>query len=333
MTDRPFHPDRRATTLAQRDASVTGDDFAPPGPDSEDARVDWKLLRARAHRALEVRGTDAARTRLAALDASVDLLAGTVQDGCIRGATVAYEEAESLCSAAIEPPPRRDDELLEVYEGKELRRRREFVIRSGGAHVRFSRKLGVTLVDRSHDVVATDCMRFDDRDGTGDLDEFEITQDRRARVFAPNFLKAARFEQSKSTSRLVLRGRLGRRPTGFDCEIRFEGRADESRIRMDVLVRNEQDDHRLRIRFATGVESCVHHAGTPAWQRVHASGRSFLCGTLVRACARLRLDDNEVIATPDARCIGWVHHTFELGGDTKASSRPDAHAWLAPLQV
>jgi hypothetical protein len=198
--------------------------------------------------------------------------------------------------------------------GKPLRRRREIVIASGGARVRFARKSGVTLIDRARGLTADDCIRFEDRGDAGDLDGFAPVAGERPRLFSPGFLVAQELLEGPDGTRLRLGGRLGRRPAGFACELVIEGRAVDDFVRLSVRVRNEHPDHRLRIRFAKGSAVAVRHRGTPAWERIRARGLEFWAATIVRACGRLRVDD-EVVAVPDAQCLGWIEHEFALGGE------------------
>lgn len=327
MTERlPSHPNRYAATLAQVHA-VAGD-FAAPGPGSADARIDLKLKIASTRAALACRGTEAARDRLAALD-HADLWAGTVQDACARGFAVALDEATSLCDPAPEddaPPIEATDRIV----GKALRKRREIALKTKGVHVRFARKTGTTVTDRRAGVSQPDCLRFDDRSDVGDLDGFEPAPGDRVRVFHPGFLQPRELVETGQRTRLTLVGRLGRAREGFPCEVELDARHAEDVVRMRVRVRNEHPDHRLRIRFL-GVESVVRHRGTPAWTRVHVRGQSFIAGTIVRACGRLRTD-REVIDVPEAQCFGWIEHEFLLGG----GSIPEVlepQTWQQPLEL
>lgn len=308
----PSHPDRVAPTLAVRARLLARSvgPFAAPGPGSADARVDLKLLAHATARALASRGTDAARARLAGLD-TPDLLAGTLQDGTARGLASAYEDALSLCTQAPgETPPTWD----EVVEGRDLRRRREVLVASGCARVRFSRKGGILFVDREHDVHEENCIWFEDRTDCGDLDGFRALDGERARLFNPGFLAPRRLWTSAATTRLELAGRLGRRPSGHPCELTLEGRSDEPFVRVVVRLLNQHDDHRLRVRFLGCTEpGAIGHDGTPGWEAIAMNRHRFVAATLVRACGRLRIDDR-TIAVPGAQCRGWIEHRFRLGG-------------------
>ncbi len=309
------HPDRCAATLATRQQllSTAGEGpFVVPGPGSDDSRVDLKLLLAKARGALATRGTDQARARIQALD-SPDLWAGTIQDGTARGFKVALEEAISLCKPPAQEP-QFDDLLGKDFDAKILRRKRDILVASGGSRIRFSRKGGILLVDRRFDFNEENCVIFEDRSDLGDLDGFEAKPGERPRLFSPGFLKATRLIQGPERDLLVLEGRLGRRFTGFPCQLILEGQKDESFVRMTVRVQNSHEDHRLRIRFLGKQHpNSIRHAGTPGWESVHHNGRTFVAATLVRACSGLQVGDAK-IATPEAQCAGWIEHQFELDG-------------------
>lgn len=310
-----MHPDRRATTLAVREPASDGP-YATPGPGSADARVDLKLLLHAARSALAARGTDAARRRFAEID-SPDLLAGTVQDGAARGVMVALEEVLSLCSgiAGQRPEERPVDDEATVFEGRDLRRKKDILVASGGSRIRWSRKGGVLLVDRAHDVHVEDFVRFEDRRDLGDLDGFVPDTAERPRLFSPAFLKPVRLIQGPSFDRLELGGRLGRRNDGFPCRVDFIGDKGEPTVRMVVRVTNQHDDHRLRIRFlGCRNAAAVASDGTPGYSEVLAHSRWFLAATLVRACGRLRVGGEQFVATPSAQVHGEIRHEFRLGG-------------------
>ncbi len=311
------HPDRIAETLAQRDLLLR--DFSPstevtqlPGAGSADARVDLKLHWHAVQQALRERGTAAARDHLAGLEAP-DLLAGTVQDGTARGLLARLEEAISLCDPAPAQPSF-DETNATRFEPRILRRKRDILVASAGARLRFSRKGGMLFVDRKRGVHREDCIRFEDRRDVGCLDGFVPVEGERPRLFSPGFLQPSDLVQGELRDLLVLRGRLGRRPDGYPCELRIEGRKAEDFLRLTVRIHNDRNDHRLRIRFL-GVDdpSEVQHAGTPGFERVHYRGRSFVAATLVRAIGRLAVGENHV-ATPMAQCFGWIEHHFRLGG-------------------
>jgi len=313
-----IHPDRLATTLARRDVHAARAHTSRPGAGSRDARIDLKLLVWKAHQALEHRGTEAARARLADLD-TADLWAGTVRDGVARGMMVALEEAIDLCKPIAEDPVADTVDAAAivagtaaVFEGVALRKKRDLLVASGGARIRFSRKGGVLMVDRALDLNVQDCIRFEDRADRGDLDGFQPEHGSRPRLFSPAFLKPRRYIESKDHHRLELEGRLGRTPWGFPCRIVFEGRAEDAVVTMTVAVHNTHSDHRLRIRFLGLPDECVTHECTDVWETILVGARRFRAATIVRACGTLRCGD-ERIATPDAQCMRTVEHTFHLG--------------------
>lgn len=305
------HPDRLAATLAQLGSSASADaDVEAPGPGSADARVDLKLLCHRTKTALAERGTPQAEARLAGLT-SEHLWAGTVQDGAARGFSVALEETISLCRPAPASPEPAEAE--EVLTGAELRRKRDLLVASAGARVRFTRKGGLLLVDRAHDVHEENFICFEDRTDTGTLDGFAPLPGERCRLFHPGFLQPVRLERGPGHDLLVLEGRLGRRSSGYPCRMRIEGHKEEQRVRLTVAVRNDHPNHRLRIRFRGSADAVSACGGTPAWERVNYEGRSFRAATIVRACGVLPVGD-DTVAVPDAQCMGWIEHAFNLGG-------------------
>lgn len=313
------HPDRLATTLAQRrDCSPDGlqGPFQVPGPGSEDARVDLKLLAFAAREALATRGTPAAQARIADLQGE-DLWAGTVQDGTARGLMVALEETISLCSTPANGPPEPSPEQIalgEVREHKDLRRTKDMLVASGGARVRFSRKGGLLLVDRAFDLHVENALCFEDLSDHGTLDGFVANEAERARLFHPGFLQPVRWERNEVRDLLLLEGRLGRGPRGFPCRMRIEGHKAEQRVRLSIAVENRHFDHRLRIRFVGLPDSAsIESRGTPGWEKVRQRGRRFEAATLLRACGRLEVGDGTV-AVPAAQCLGWIEHHFSIAG-------------------
>lgn len=304
-------PARAAPNLALRQALTAPGPFAAPAAGSADARVDLKLAAWRVQDALAARGTAAARQRLAGLDAP-DLLAGTVQDGTARGLLVAYEEALALCGP---PAPESDpfgDPMTRVLEGKPLRKQREHLIESGGARVRFARKCGVHLIDRAAGVNVEHCIGFEDRSDLGTLDEFVAKEGERPRLFSAAFLQPAQALHCAAGDRLLLRGRLGRTPHGYPCEMVIESRRSEGTVRVAVRVENRHPDHRLRIRFLSVPAQLITSAGTPGFEEVVVGHRRFVAATLVRACGRLRVG-TQIVPVPGAQVFGWIEHHFRLG--------------------
>jgi hypothetical protein len=314
MTAPAEHPDRAATTLADR-ARLIADNSPQPesaGAGIGDARVDLHLLWHAVDRTLATRSTAAALDWLAGLD-TADLRAGTVQDGTARGLRARLEEAISLCKPASPSPDPDPDE--DVITGKDLRRKREILIASAGVRIRFSRKQGVHLIDRARDVNTPHFLQFDDQRDIGCLDRFVPKPDTRARIFSPAFLEPEQLVQSSREDRLVLGGRLGRGRDGFDCRLTLIGRKDERGIRLRIAIDNRVLDHRLRIRFVGETDAAfVSHRGTPEFSTIRAGSRRFLAATLVRACGRLRVGDAH-IPTPDAQMQGPIEHEFGLGLD------------------
>lgn len=311
------HPDRRATTLAGRAAIAERAGQGPfqiPGPGSADARIDLKLLAHAANQALTRRGTEAAVQRIADLRGP-DLWAGTVQDGTARGFMAALEEAIDLCKPEPETPdPDPDGEQL--FEGRNLRRKRDILVASAGARVRFGHRTGILFVDRDRDLHTENCIRFEDRRDTGHLDAFSPAEGERARLFSAAFLRPVALRQGARRDLLVMEGCLGRGPRGYPCRMSIEGRKDESCIRLTVAVNNRHTDHRLRIRFLGFPDpSYIAHHCTPVWSKVREKGEGFLAATLVRSCGTLLVGD-ELIPTPAAQCPGWIEHRFTLGSAT-----------------
>ncbi len=316
------NPDRRATTLAERAVLLTQEPAIRaatarrrPGI-ATDARADLHLLRHRTQRAVRDGGNEAAMALLADLD-SDDLLAGTIQDGTARGLMARLEEAISLCdpqpAAAPSVDEIADDPHTVTFSAKDLRRKRDILVASGGARIRFSRRAGCHLIDRRLGIHEEHCIQFEDRSDGGCLDGFEPIATERARLFSPAFLRPAYLHQGKLEDRLVLAGQLGRGRQGHPCRVTLVGRKNETGIRMSVWILNRHGDHRLRIRFV-GLQQAdyVSHRGTPGFERVHVHGRTFLAATLLRACGRLRVGD-DYIATPAAQLLGPIEHEFGLG--------------------
>jgi hypothetical protein len=306
------HPDRVATTLAERAALLEQSSASTSTATRSDARVDLQLLRFAADRAIATRGTSEARGWIEGLD-TPDLLAGSIQDGTARGLMARLEEAISLCDAEI--PVDADEADADVFTGKELRRKRDILIASKGVRIRFSRKNGIHVIDRARDMNEPNCIQFEDQPDEGCLDGFVASNGARPRLFSPAFLSPEQLVHGRDEDRLVLAGRLGRGRAGFPCRIALIGRKDEAGIRMIVHIENRCVDHRLRIRFV-GVRdaSFVSHRGTPGFCTVRHKGRAFLAATLVRACGRLRVGD-DYVATAGAQTQGWIEHTFGLGVD------------------
>lgn len=309
------HPDRKAQTLANVAAiqETDGDGpFTPPGADSRDCRIALKLLQWRALRACENSG--AARERLAEFDPATrpDLWAGTVQDGTALGFAAALEEAISL--AAPEPTTSMPDDPARTVclEGKDLRRKKDLLVASGSARVRFSRKQGILFVDRSANTNAPNCLRFEARADEGDLDHFRPDENQRARLFSAQFLQPQRYLTAPGFTELRLAGRLGRSRDGWACELVLTGIDAEPTVRMSLRIDNQQTNQRLRARFLGMDPALIEHGCTDVAERVENDFGGFVAFTLVRSVGTLQVG-GERVATPQAQCAGSLEHTFRLG--------------------
>lgn len=313
------HPDRSAATLANIVPAAPGrDDFAAPGAGAADCRIDLKLLQWRALAALA--RSERARSHLGELTAErhPDLWAGTVRDGVARGFAARLEECVALAGELPDPdapPPL--GETPRVTAGKELRKKKDLLVASGGARVRFSRKQGLLFVDRDDGLNVPNCLGFEARVDRGTLDGFEPDPAERARLFSPQFLQPRRYVEGELGTELVLTGRLGRGPIGWDCELTVTGVLAEPTLRLGVRIDNRTTGWRLRARFLLPSEVIVHHC-TAVREVVHNDAGGFVAFTLVRSCATLRGDD-DAIATPGASCQGPLEHWFRLGS---AGARP-----------
>lgn len=320
------HPDRRASTLAGVAAAAAqqGDGpFAPPGAGARDCRIDLKLLQWRALRACE--RSAAARQRLAtfAPGERPDLWAGTVPDGVARGFAVALEEAVALAgepSVAREPDLAADPVRTQVFAGKELRKKKDLLVGSAGARVRFSRKEGVLFVDRAGGLHSANCVRFEARVDRGTLDAFVPDEQERPRLFSAQFLQPQRYVTTPGYSQLVLAGRIGRTREGWDCTAELSARDDESAVRLALRIDNRHDDRRLRVRFLGIPADALHHECTDVREVVQGPAGGFVAFTLLRAVGRLDVD-GQVLAVPAAQCHGVIEHVFWLGGDPAAPAK------------
>ena len=274
---------------------ATGGSHDAPGAGSDDARVDLKLMTWRARSAIAERGTPEAEARLSELD-TPDLWAGTVQDGTARGVMLACEEAISLCRPETCDSDPVDVELGAVFGERELRRKRDLLVASAGARLRFSRKGGVLFVDRATETNVPDCLVFEDRRDQGTLDGFVPVEGERARLFHPGFLRPIYFAQNEVRDILVI-----------------EGRKDDPRIRIAVTVDNAHEDHRLRVRFRSLPDAVsIRSRGTPSWENVQHRGAKFVAATLVRSCGRLSVG-SDTVEVPGAQCLGRITHSFSIG--------------------
>lgn len=311
------HPDRLAATLANLDdahKSRAAGPFAAPGSGSRDCRIDLKILQ---HTANLASGRSArARERLAALSpgSHPDLWAGTVQDGVARGFAIALEEAISLGGQPSEPVPAPPDDPvhLQRFAGKDLRKKKDLLVSSGGSRVRFSRKEGLLFVDREGGINSPNCLRFEARRDLGSLDGFVGDENERPRLYSAQFLQPREYVHSPGFTQLRLAGRIGRGPIGWNCELLLTGIATEPTVRMRLVLDNRLSGWRLRARFLGIPGPSIHHECTDVRELVANDAGGFLAFTLVRACGTL-LVDGKPIATPGANGTGTIEHRFALG--------------------
>jgi hypothetical protein len=305
------HPDRAAATLAQLPADPgPAGPFTAPGAGAADCRIDLKLLQWQALQAMA--NAPASRAHLAPFDAErhPDLWAGTVQDGVARGFAVKLEEAIALAGPL--PVERGPAASAAAVVGKDLRRRKDLLVRSGGARVRFSRKEGVLFVARGDGLHAGNCLRFEARADHGTLDGFVGAPDERARLFSAQFLQPVRYVDGGDVQQLTLAGRIGRGPVGWDCVATLTGCADEPFVRLALRLDNRLVGWRLRARFLGLPAAAIAHECTPVREVVANDAGGFVAFTLVRAVDRLAVADGEV-ATPGAACRTPLVHHFRLG--------------------
>lgn len=322
------HPDRAAATLAQLPpATAPGTAFAAPGTGAADCRIEYKLLQWQALQAMA--RCPASRAHLApyAADAHPDLWAGTVQDGVARGFAARLEEAVALAG----PPPaeRAPAPDAAAVVGKDLRRRKDLLVRSAGARVRFSRKDGVLFVARDDGLHATNCLRFEARADRGTLDGFVGAPDERARLFSAQFLRPVRYVEAGAVQQLTLAGRIGRGPVGWDCVATLTGCADEDCVRVELRIDNRLVGWRLRARFLGVPDAAIAHDCTPVREVVANDAGGFVAFTLVRAVDRLAVGA-DAVATPAAACRTTLVHRFRLGGAAGESPAPDARMARRP---
>jgi hypothetical protein len=311
------HPDRLAATLANLDdahATRGVGPFALPGPGSYDCRIDLKILQHAA--SLACSGSARARERLAAFAATghPDLWAGTVQDGVARGFAIALEEAISLGPrSAPEPAAPTDDPVrLQRFAGKDLRKKKDLLVASGGTRVRFSRKEGLLFVDRNGGVNSPNCLRFEARRDLGSLDGFVADEAERPRLYSAQFLQAKEYVQSPGFTQLRLAGRIGRGPIGWDCQLVLTGVEAEDTVRMRLHLDNRHCGWRLRARFLGVPSGSIAHDCAEVREVVENDAGGFVAFTLVRSCGTL-LVDGQPVEVPGANVTGTIEHRFRLG--------------------
>jgi hypothetical protein len=314
------HPDRSAATLANLPAAGAAIDAecAPPSAGAADCRIDLKLLQWRAQAAIA--RSPAARAHLGELapERHPDVWAGTVQDGVARGFAVRLEECVALApSAATTTAPPSLDAGARVTTGKELRKKKDLLVKSGGARVRFTRKEGLLFVDRDEGLHASNCLRFDARADRGTLDGFTADPAERPRLFSAQFLQPRRYVEADAGCELVVAGRLGRGPIGWDCELVLRGYAAEPFVRMTLRLEQRIVGWRLRARFLGVPSAAIAHDCMPVRELVPTDAGGFVAFTLVRACTTL-LVDGAPVAAPAAACLGTIVHEFRLGSDNGA---------------
>jgi hypothetical protein len=306
----PHHPDRRARTLANVTArGATG--MIAPGGGARDTRINLKILQWHALRAADTSAK--VRERLHEFDPATrpDAWAGTVQDGFARGFAVALEEAIALGQQPVIEQPF-DPVHTQHITGKDLRKKKDLLVASAGARIRFSRKEGVLFVDRKTETNSPNCLRFEDRRDQGTLDGFCACENERPRLFSAQFLKPVRYTIAKGHTELELAGSLGRGANGFTARMLIIGRETAATIELRLTIDNRHKDHRLRARFLGIAPTAILHECTDVSEVVHSDAGNFVAFTLVRAISTLLVDDNKVICE-GAQCLGPVTHTFRLG--------------------
>jgi hypothetical protein len=310
------HPDRAAATLANLPDATAARGAGPfrlPGAGAHDARLDLKLLLWRALAAAA--RSPRAKAHLDALGAAAhpDLWAGTVQDGTARGFAARLEEVIALAPPLPAPAPAlatRPD--ARITTGKELRKRKDLLVASNGSRVRFTRKEGLLFVDRDGGLHSSNCLRFEARTDLGSLDGFVAAADERPRLFSAQFLQARHHVDCDGISELLLQGRLGRGPIGWNVELLVTGDPQHDRVRLQFVIGSVVPGWRLRARFLGLPLAAIEHECTPVHEVVASDGGGFVAFTLVRACAQLLVDDAP-IAVPAAAAPGPLRHVFWLG--------------------
>lgn len=311
----PSHPDRVAATLANVAAvrAERGDGpFALPGDGAADCRIDLKLWLHAAERAASRSPAAAERLAALALDQRPDLRAGTVRDGTARGLMAACEEVTALAPDATAPPPPFDPVRAQQFTGRELRKKKDLLVKSGGARVRFSRREGLLFVDRDGGVHSANCLRFEALRDLGTLDGFVADAAERPRLHSAQFLQPHRYVVDGDRGELVLAGRLGRGPIGWPCELVLRGEPESPTVAMTLRIDHRQPGWRLRARFLGLPPAAIAHDCTPVTEVVQNDAGGFVAVTLVRGCTTL-LVDGAPVPVPGAACLGAIEHRFALG--------------------
>lgn len=319
----PCHPDRRAATLAQLAPAVDGGPWQAPGRGACDCRIDQKLLLWQAERAAAAHPMAAAHLARWPQREHPDLWAGTVQDGVARGLSVALEEAIALAGAPtsdpfvpVPQPPAGGAATAPTPAGwtfgKALRKRKEILVASGGARVRFSRKLGALFVARDEQLHSGNCLWFEARRDLGSLDGFVPDPAERSRLFSAQFLPTESLFESADTTQLRLVGRLGRADRQWPIAVTLLGRRSETRIRLRIELHRPPIGWRLRVRFLGLPDAIVHHHCTDVRETVQGAQGPWIACTLVRSCGWLQVGADR-LAVPAAADMLQVRHEFELG--------------------
>lgn len=307
------HPDRLATMLADCAVPPPPGPYAPPGPDARDARIDLKLWIARFQTAAA--RSPAAAAHLASFPATEhpDLWAGAVPDLVAKAFAVRLEEAVALAG----PPPAADlspfDPLHDQqFNGRELRKKKDLLVASASARVRFSRKEGLLCVARDDAVHSVNCLWFEARRDLGSVDRFVPDPAERPRLFSAQFLQPQRYEVGGQRTRLLLAGRLGRGPIGWPCELELTASPSHAGVVLRLTIEHRHPGWRLRARFLGLPANLLRHQCTDVAEPVASDGGSFVACTLVRSCGFLDVGERR-LAVPGAQCLGRLEHQFTIG--------------------
>jgi hypothetical protein len=208
--------------------------------------------------------------------------------------------------------PRQDLGQAQVFEGRQLRSKKDILVTGGTAQLHFSRRQGLTYQSRKTTTQSANCLRFEARADRGTLDSFRGDDATRPRLFSAQFLRPVRYEIAPGYAELQLDGRLGRGAIGWHVAIRITGHEAESALRLEIQLDNAMTDWRLRARFLGIPSSEIAHECTDVRESVANDTGGIVAFTLVRACGRLRVD-GELVAVPAAQCHGRIVHRFHLG--------------------
>jgi hypothetical protein len=307
------HPDRLATTLADCAVPPPPGPFAPPGPEARDARIDLKLLVARFHAAAA--RSPAAAAHLADFPAAAhpDLWAGTVTDLVARAFAVRLEEAVALGGPEPSPElPPFDPLRDQQFTGRELRKKKDLLVASATARVRFSRKEGLLCVARDEAVHVANCLWFDARTDRGSLDQFVPDPAERPRLFSAQFLQPRAYQVGGETTRLWLAGHLGRGPLGWPCELEITASRQQPGVRLRFAFEHRHPGWRLRARFRGLPQELLRHHCTDVAVPVAREAGGFVAYTLVRSVGQLA-SGPRVDNVPGAHCLGHLEHHFTFG--------------------